>query len=367
MSVTLGRAVLILSTDDKALTRGLSSARSATKKFGKDLRRTGKMLSARVTLPILGIGIAILKSAADFEAGMNRVQALTGATEKQFEALEDQAKELGATTQFSASQAADAMGFLAQAGFDANKILSAMPATLNLAAAAGMELGETADIMSNVMQGFGLDASESGRASDVMTAAFISSNTNLQQMGEAMKFVAPVAKGMGLSFEETVAVLGLLGNAGIQASMAGTTLRGMMVRLVDPSTQAAKLIKKLGINVLGTDGKISSMSNIIGQLGEAGANTTDEVIWNAAFERIADGGAMGSGGSDFAAVNAVTDTVDDDADDANLAAITFTDGADMDSVVAGDPFRLQIIRDADNGSDTAAGDANLLYVEIKET
>ncbi|KKK77584.1 hypothetical protein LCGC14_2852100, partial [marine sediment metagenome] len=275
MSETLGRAVLVLSTDDAALNRGLASAKSATKKFGKDMRRVGRTVSTRVTLPILGIGIAILKSAANFEAGMNRVQALTGATGKQFEKLETQAKELGATTQFSASQAAGAMGFLAQAGFDTEKILAAMPATLNLAAAAGMDLAQTADIMSNVMQGFGLEASESGRASDVMAAAFTSSNTDLQQLGEAMKFVAPVAKGMGLTFEETVAVLGLLGNAGIQASMAGTSLRGMMTRLADPTTKAAKLIKKLGIDVIGTDVKINSMSNIMGQLSEAGATTIE--------------------------------------------------------------------------------------------
>ena len=99
----------------------------------------------------------------------------------------------------------------------------------------------------------------------------------------------------------------------------------------------------------------------------ASANTTDVVIWDAAFERIADGDAMGAGGSDFAAVNSVSDTADDDADDIDPATITFTNGADMDSVVAGDPFRLKITRDADNGSDTAVGDAQLLYVEIKET
>ncbi len=99
----------------------------------------------------------------------------------------------------------------------------------------------------------------------------------------------------------------------------------------------------------------------------AGANTADDVIWDAAFERIADGDAMGAAGSDFAAVNSVTDTADNTADNIDPATITFTNGADMDSVVAGDPFRLKITRDADNGSDTAVSDAQLLYVEIKET
>ncbi len=99
----------------------------------------------------------------------------------------------------------------------------------------------------------------------------------------------------------------------------------------------------------------------------AGANTSDEVIWDAAFERIADGDGLAAGESDFAAVQSVTDTVDDDQDDANVAEVTFTNGSQMDSVVAGDPFRLKLTRDADNGSDTAAGDAEIYHIEIKET
>ena len=277
MSETLGRVVLIITTDDSGLTRGLASARSATRKFGKDLRRTGKIISTRLTLPILGVGIGILKMAGDFEQGMNRVKALSGATGKQFGKLETQAKELGATTQFSAGQAADAMGFLAQSGFTAQQIFEAMPATLNLAAAAQLDLGQSADIVSNIMTGFGLKTEETGRAADVLSKAFTSSNTDLVQLGEAMKLAGPVASAFGITFEETAAILGLMGKAGIQASLAGTSLRGALVRLMNPTKQNAELMAKLGLNVKNAQGGMIPFVDIMRQVEKSGA-AAEEVL-----------------------------------------------------------------------------------------
>src|SRR5690606_26502147 len=171
----------------------MSQAQGVLQDAGQKMQQVGASLTRNLTLPIVALGGAALKAGADFEQGMNRVRALTGATGDTFKALEDQAKRLGATTQFLATEAADAMGFLAQAGFNAEQILGSMEATLNLAAAAQLDLGQAADIVSNVMQGYGLATSEAGRATDVLTQAFSSSNTNLEQLGQAMKYVGPIA------------------------------------------------------------------------------------------------------------------------------------------------------------------------------
>ena len=299
MAENLGSAILVLSTDDSKLNKGIDSAKKGAeqldnkfkatarsigasmsragksmRKFGKSTRQLGQSVSLKLTAPILAMGVGILKMAADFEKGMNQVRALTGATGETFTKLQDQAKELGATTQFSAGQAADAMGFLAQAGFDANQIYQAMPATLNLAASAQMDLGTAADIVSNVMTGYGLKTEEASRATDVLTATFTSSNTNLAQLGDAMKFVGPVASAFGIRFEETAAAIGLMGNAGLQGSLAGTALRGALTRLADPSKKAARIMKELGINVKNSDGSMKSLVEIVRNLETSGADAS---------------------------------------------------------------------------------------------
>ena len=218
---------------------------------------------------------AVVDVSNRFEAAMNQVQGLTQSTERQFKSLREQALSLGESTQFSASQAAEGMGFLAQAGFETQKILAAMPATLQLAASANLSLASAADTVSNVMQGYGLAASETTRATNVLTKAFTTSNTNLSQLGQAMKFAGPVAKGMGIEFEETAAAIGLMGNAGIQASMAGTALRGALTRLANPSKENAELIEQLGLNVLDAEGNMRPLVDIVGQLEESGASTAE--------------------------------------------------------------------------------------------
>lgn len=246
------------------------------KAAGAAMSTAGARMSRSITLPIVIAGGAILKMAADYEIGMNRVRGLTGATGETFEALKNQAKELGATTVFSASQAADAMGFLGMAGFEANEILEAMPHTLNLAAAANIELAQAADIVSNVMTGYGLDTKETARATDVLTKAFTSANTDLIQLGQAMKFVGPVARASGISFEEATAALGLMGNAGIQASMAGTSLRKSLASLENITPIAAKALKSLGLTIedfRDSEGNLKPLEQIIGLLEETSIGT----------------------------------------------------------------------------------------------
>jgi len=244
-------------------------------KLGDSMKSVGRTMSTRVTLPILALGAVALKVGGDFEQGMNQVRAVSGATGDQFEALREQAKELGRTTQFSASQAAEGMSFLAMAGFEANEILGAMPATLQLAAAGQLELGEAADIASNILTGYRMTTEELTHANDVLVKTFTSTNTNLQQLGEAFKFVAPVASAAGMQFEEASAAIGLMGNAGLQASLAGTALKGAISRLLSPTSEAAEIMERLGINALDSSGDLLPLVNIVGQLEDSGAKTAD--------------------------------------------------------------------------------------------
>ncbi|MCM3473047.1 phage tail tape measure protein [Brevibacillus borstelensis] len=193
---------------------------------------------------------------------MSRVGALSGATRAEMALLTQNAKDLGATTVFSASEAAQGMQFLAMAGYKTNEIIAAMPGLLDTAAAGQTELGETADIVSNILSGFGLQASETGRVADVLTKTFTSSNTDLIKLGYTMKYVAPVAKSLSFSLEEVSAAAGILGNAGIQADMAGTSLRMSLLRLANPPKDAAKALKKLNVEVT-KGGKMKDLATII--------------------------------------------------------------------------------------------------------
>jgi TP901 family phage tail tape measure protein len=241
--------------------------RESLSKVGGKVKNVGKSLTAGLTLPIVGVGASIIKTAANFEKSMNKVQALTNANTTDFEKMRKKARELGATTQFSASQAADAMSFLGMAGFDANKILAATPAILDLAAASGTDLARTADITSNIMGGFGLEAKDTGRIADVLAAATASANVDMEMLAETMKEAAPIGKQFGATLEDTVSASALLGNIGIQGSKAGTALKNAFNNLASPAGKAAKVLKGLGIQVADGDGKMFRFQDIMAKLG----------------------------------------------------------------------------------------------------
>lgn len=186
----------------------------------------------------------IVKPAVDFEFAMARVGAVTeeAANSEGFKKLTAKARELGATTQYTAAEAAKGMQFLGMAGFNTNQILAATPAILNLAIADNLELGESAEIVANVLNGFGMKAEDAARASDILAQASIATSTNVRTLGETMKFVAPAAAAVGGTLEETAALAGVLGNAGIEASMAGTMMRSAYLRLAAPASAGAKAL-----------------------------------------------------------------------------------------------------------------------------
>lgn len=187
--------------------------------------------------------------AADFNQAMARVGGISRASAAELEALTETARNLGATTEFSASQAAAGLEYLARAGFSAEQSIAAIPAVLDLATAANMDLGRAADVTSNIMSGFGIAAENAGRVSDVLAGAASRANTDVEQLGEGIKYVGPVAQALGISLETTAASIGVLSDAGIQGGMAGTSLRAVLSRLSAPTKEAQKAIKALGIEI----------------------------------------------------------------------------------------------------------------------
>jgi len=229
-------------------------------------------IASRQALGIAGLATAaygLLRPAVQFEAAMDKVGAVAGASDDEVARLTATARELGATTPWAASQAAEGMQFLAMAGFDVNETIAAMPGMLNLASAGATDLGTTADIASNILSGFNIDASETGRVGDVLTNAFTQSNVNLQMLGETMGYVAPQAAAVGLSLEDVAAMAGKLGDAGIQGSRAGTALRSMISRLAGPTGEAATALERLGIETADTDGNLRPMIDILAEMDAA--------------------------------------------------------------------------------------------------
>lgn len=215
----------------------------------------------------LGVGM-------EFDATMSRVQALARLDKgsEQMAALRAQAKKLGAETMFSATDAAQGQAFLAMAGFTPDSIMAAMPGLLDMALAGETDLGRTADIASNILGSFKIDPAEMGKVADVLTKAFTTSNMSLEMLGDTMKYVGPVAAAAGMSLEESAAMAGLLGNVGIQASQAGTTLRSMMLRLSAPTGKAAKALEELGVKSRDSAGNARNMIEVLGDVAEATRN-----------------------------------------------------------------------------------------------
>ncbi|WP_028696137.1 phage tail tape measure protein [Pseudomonas cremoricolorata] len=213
-------------------------------------------------------GARLIKPGLEFDATMSKVQALARLDQgdASMQALRAQARQLGADTSFTATDAAQGQGFLAMAGFDPKAIQQAMPGMLDLAKAGDNGLGETADIASNILTGMNLGAGDMGRLGDVLVGTFTRSNTNLQMLGETMKYVAPVASSVGQDLETVAAMAGKLGDAGIQGSMGGTALRSILGRLSAPPAAAAKALKRLGVSAKDAKGNLRDLPQVLQEI-----------------------------------------------------------------------------------------------------
>lgn len=259
----LGASVERLSQKYRKLNQAMR-AQEANKAQRADLR--GQLFDA---VALGATVVAPVSIAVNFEQSIARLGAITRSGDDALLGLEQTARRLGETTQFSASEATSAMTFLGMAGFKTNEIISATPGMLNLAQAAGSDLAGTADIASNILSGFSLKADEMRRVGDVLSATFTTSNTTLQMLGDTLKYAAPVASSAGVSIEQVAAMAGLLGNVGIQGSMAGTALRAAFLRLSAPPKVAADALANLGVEVKDLDGNLRSVPELLQELAQA--------------------------------------------------------------------------------------------------
>jgi TP901 family phage tail tape measure protein len=249
----------------------LKGAIGGVEGIAKDARKAFTNVTSSATWQAAAVGAAAIgaglvssvRVAMDFEKSMSAVAAKTQAGQEDMAKLTELAKDLGRSTQFSAKEVADGMDFLAMAGFKVNDVLTAMPGLLDLAAAGNLDLASTADIVSNILGGMNMEASETGRVADVLAKAATSSNVSVGMLGETFKFVAPVAAQAGAGLEDVAAAAGLLGDAGIQGSEAGTGLRSVLLRLAAPPTEAAKALERLGVSTKDASGNMRPFGDIL--------------------------------------------------------------------------------------------------------
>ena len=238
-------------------------------KLGSGLKTAAKVGTAAVSA--VGSGIAALgtyaaKVGGDFEAQMSKVSAISGATGDDLQALEDKAKQLGIDTKFSATEAGQAFEYMAMAGWKTEQMLDGVAGIMDLAAASGEDLASVSDIVTDAMTAFGLSADQSTHFADVLAKASSNANTNVGLMGETFKYVAPVAGAMGFSVEDTATAIGLMANAGIKGSQAGTALRSMFSRLAKPTKEVAMAMETLNLSITNSDGSMRELDEIMADL-----------------------------------------------------------------------------------------------------
>ena len=296
-SIRAGKAFVEATMDNAALNKGLAAASARLKAFGVSVKQIGLQMvgtGAAFAAPF----VASVKVFSTFADTMAQVRAVTGASENDFSRLNAKAKELGATTSFTASQVAEGMKFLGMAGFNTEQVLAGIPAVLNLARAGAIDLGLAADIASDVGSAFGMTADEIGHVADVMAVTASSANTNIEMMGETLKYAAPLAKAAGQSLEDTATAIGVLGNSGIKASNAGTDL-ALIFKLMGGDARQA--LSDIGVESVDAQGNLRSVVDVMKELGDAtrGMTEADRLAFFAKnFDRAAKSAIILASGGD---------------------------------------------------------------------
>ena len=258
-----------------------SSVLSKIDEAGKKLEKVGDTIAGagRAVMPasaaVAGLGAAAVKTSADFDSAMSQVAAVSGATGADFDALRDKAREMGSKTKFSASEAAEAMNYMAMAGWKTEDMLGGIEGIMNLAAASGEDLATTSDIVTDALTAFGLTAQDSGHFADLLAAASSNANTNVSMMGETFKYCAPIAGALGYSAEDTAEAIGLMANAGIKSSQAGTSLRTIMTRLQGELELSGEALGDVTIQTTNADGSMREFSDIIADCRGAFSKMTE--------------------------------------------------------------------------------------------
>lgn len=238
-----------------------------------------KMGSAAVSMvgnAVKGLVGNTVNVGSSFSSAMSEVKAISGATGSDFQSLSNIAQEMGRTTQFSASQSADGLKYMAMAGWSAEQMVSGLPGVLSLAAASGEDLGKTSDIVTDSITAFGDSAADAGRYADVLASVSSNANTNVSMLGESFKYIAPVAGAMGYSMEDTAQALGIMANSGIKASAAGTSLRTMITNLAKPTDEVQGAMSQLGISLTDASGQMKPLNQVISEMRTSFAGLTED-------------------------------------------------------------------------------------------
>lgn len=289
MPISVGQAIGYLDLDTSGFQRGFKSAlqdlrafndesASATTKLGalgSAFTNVGSSMTKNLTVPIAGAGAAVVGVAAKFESAMSEVQAISGASGDELQALTDKAQEMGATTKFSASESAAALKYMAMAGWDTEAMLNGINGVMQLAAASGEDLASTSDIVTDAMTAFGLSADQSTRFADVLAQTANRSNTSVALMGETFKYVAPVAGALGYSIEDTSVAIGLMANSGIKGSQAGTSLKNVLTNLAKPTDQIQSYMGKLNISMVDQAGNVKPLNQLLNEMRDSFAGLTE--------------------------------------------------------------------------------------------
>lgn len=286
----------VLKLNSNPFTKGLERAEAHMERFGEQYRDTAKQLKASskffgslgstltkaVTMPIVGGLAATIKTGAGFEQQMAKVSAISGATGSDLDKLGALARKMGSETKFSATEAAEGLQYMAMAGWNTQQMTAGLEPILNLAIASGEDLGTTSDIVTDALTAFKLKAEDAGHFADVLAAASNAANTNVGMLGESFKYAAPLAGAMGYSIEDVSLALGLMANAGIKSSMAGTALSGALMRLGSPTKQVQVAMDGLGISMADAQGNMRSLRDVMGDLRKSFSGLTqDQQVYNA--------------------------------------------------------------------------------------
>ena len=272
-----GKIAVDNSEANRAIDETVGNVGNAEPRMSKALKKIGAAVVAAFAVDkIKDFGKACISAGMDFDSQMSTVAAISGATGEEFEILRAKAQEMGATTAFSATESAQAMEYMAMAGWKTTDITNGLAGVMNLAAASGEDLATTSDIVTDAMTAFGMSAEESTHFADVLAQTATNANTNVGMMGETFKYVAPVAGSLGYNVEDTAAAIGLMANSGIKASQAGTALRTLMTNMANPTDKMAEAMDTLGISLTDSSGEMKSFAEITEDLRNGFSGLTEE-------------------------------------------------------------------------------------------
>lgn len=343
LAINVGGIETQLDLNTAKFEQKLKMAQTNMDKFGNQMKSLsdkagslGKKMTTSLTLPIAGLGAMAIKVGAEFEKGMSQVMAISGATGQEMKELETLARDMGATTKFSASEAAEGLKYMAMAGWDATQMTKALPAVLDLAAASGEDLGLVSDIVTDSLTAFGLSAEDAIKFTDLLANTATNSNTNVTMMGETFKYVAPLFGSLGYKAEDAALATGLMANAGIKGGQAGTALRAAITNLIEPTKDGAVWIEQLGISMTDADGNMKPFDETIGQLRKSFKDLTEEQQAQAASQLF--------GKEAMSGMLAIINTSEEDYNKLTKATTDYNGAAKEMADIMGDNLEGQIVK-----------------------